>query len=94
MTADVLYHALEDKSIRLAAITLLILDECHHTLLKHPYSKVMMEYVKAKHEGLPGLPQVCTCNQKTIRKYIASHIFVLPMWGLSLRLLYIHINYI
>lgn len=44
MTAQILLNILRHSIIKMEAIHLLILDECHHAVKKHPYSLVMSEF--------------------------------------------------
>uniref|UniRef100_A0A0D9VNU3 Endoribonuclease Dicer homolog 1 n=1 Tax=Leersia perrieri TaxID=77586 RepID=A0A0D9VNU3_9ORYZ len=44
MTAQILLNILRHSIIKMDAIHLLILDECHHAVKKHPYSLVMSEF--------------------------------------------------
>ncbi|KAG7595538.1 P-loop containing nucleoside triphosphate hydrolase [Arabidopsis suecica] len=44
MTAQILLNILRHSIIRMETIDLLILDECHHAVKKHPYSLVMSEF--------------------------------------------------
>uniref|UniRef100_A0A7N0UKV6 Uncharacterized protein n=1 Tax=Kalanchoe fedtschenkoi TaxID=63787 RepID=A0A7N0UKV6_KALFE len=44
MTAQILLNILRHSIIKMEAISLLILDECHHAVKKHPYSLVMSEF--------------------------------------------------
>lgn len=44
MTAQILLNILRHSIVRMDAIHLLILDECHHAVKKHPYSLVMSEF--------------------------------------------------
>jgi hypothetical protein len=44
MTAQILLNILRHSIIKMEAINLLILDECHHAVKKHPYSLVMFEF--------------------------------------------------
>ncbi|CAA7056222.1 unnamed protein product [Microthlaspi erraticum] len=44
MTAQILLNILRHSIIRMESINLLILDECHHAVKKHPYSLVMSEF--------------------------------------------------
>nr|ABV31244.1 dicer-like 1 [Physcomitrium patens] len=44
MTAQILLNILRHSIVRMEAIHLLILDECHHAVKKHPYSLVMPEF--------------------------------------------------
>ena len=51
-------HLRPDKIPSLAAFTLIIFDECHHTRKGEPYNSVMKNYLQSKKEGEQGLPQV------------------------------------
>ncbi|XP_058753395.1 endoribonuclease Dicer homolog 1-like [Vicia villosa] len=44
MTAQILLNILRHSIIKMEGIDLLILDECHHAVKKHPYSLVMSEF--------------------------------------------------
>ncbi|GAB4861487.1 Dicer-like protein 1 [Ancistrocladus abbreviatus] len=44
MTAQILLNILRHSIIKMEFIHLLILDECHHAVKKHPYSLVMSEF--------------------------------------------------
>ncbi|KAH6756960.1 dicer-like 1 [Perilla frutescens var. hirtella] len=44
MTAQILLNILRHSIVKMEAISLLILDECHHAVKKHPYSLVMSEF--------------------------------------------------
>ncbi|EOA39476.1 hypothetical protein CARUB_v10008073mg [Capsella rubella] len=44
MTAQILLNILRHSIISMETINLLILDECHHAVKKHPYSLVMSEF--------------------------------------------------
>lgn len=44
MTAQILLNILRHSIIKMEVINLLILDECHHAVKKHPYSLVMSEF--------------------------------------------------
>nr|XP_046270347.1 probable ATP-dependent RNA helicase DHX58 [Scatophagus argus]XP_046270348.1 probable ATP-dependent RNA helicase DHX58 [Scatophagus argus] len=61
-TAQILYNALinveESKHVELSDITLLIIDECHHTNKESVYNKVMGCYVEKKLKGERPLPQI------------------------------------
>nr|AHX37213.1 RNA helicase [Oplegnathus fasciatus] len=61
-TAQILYNALtnteETKHVELSDITLLIIDECHHTNKEGVYNKVMGCYVEKKLRGERPLPQI------------------------------------
>uniref|UniRef100_H2LFL8 RNA helicase n=2 Tax=Oryzias latipes TaxID=8090 RepID=H2LFL8_ORYLA len=61
-TAQILYNALIDKEeakhVELSDITLLIIDECHHTHKEAVYNKVMRCYMEKKLKGERQLPQI------------------------------------
>uniref|UniRef100_A0A3Q3XKB4 RNA helicase n=1 Tax=Mola mola TaxID=94237 RepID=A0A3Q3XKB4_MOLML len=61
-TAQILYNSLtnveETKHVELSDITLLIIDECHHTHKESVYNQVMRCYVEKKLKGEQPLPQV------------------------------------
>ncbi|XP_063328317.1 ATP-dependent RNA helicase DHX58-like [Pelmatolapia mariae] len=61
-TAQILYNALinkeEARHVELSDITLLIIDECHHTHKESVYNKVMRLYVEKKLKGEKPLPQI------------------------------------
>ncbi|XP_044038487.1 probable ATP-dependent RNA helicase DHX58 [Siniperca chuatsi] len=61
-TAQILYNALtnmeETKHVELSDITLLIIDECHHTHKDSVYNKVMGCYLEKKLKGEQPLPQI------------------------------------
>ncbi|XP_008327470.1 ATP-dependent RNA helicase DHX58 [Cynoglossus semilaevis] len=61
-TAQILYNAMisaEDlKHIDLSDISLLIIDECHHTNKESVYNQIMRCYVEKKLEGKRPLPQI------------------------------------
>ncbi|XP_063328316.1 ATP-dependent RNA helicase DHX58-like isoform X3 [Pelmatolapia mariae] len=61
-TAQILYNALinkeEARHVELSDITLLIIDECHHTHKEEAYNKVMRLYVEKKLKGEKPLPQI------------------------------------
>lgn len=44
MTAQILLNTLRHSIVKMSSIHLLILDECHHAVKKHPYSLVMSEF--------------------------------------------------
>ncbi|GAV80355.1 dsrm domain-containing protein/DEAD domain-containing protein/Helicase_C domain-containing protein/Ribonuclease_3 domain-containing protein/PAZ domain-containing protein/dsRNA_bind domain-containing protein [Cephalotus follicularis] len=44
MTAQILLNILRHSIVKMEEINLLILDECHHAVKKHPYSLVMSEF--------------------------------------------------
>ncbi|XP_014893336.1 ATP-dependent RNA helicase DHX58 [Poecilia latipinna] len=61
-TAQILYNALinkeEAKHVELSDITLLIIDECHHTHKESVYNKIMRCYVEKKLKGQRRIPQI------------------------------------
>ncbi|KAM3863787.1 ATP-dependent RNA helicase DHX58 [Diretmus argenteus] len=61
-TAQILENALTDtedsKHVELSDITLLIIDECHHTHKEAVYNKIMRRYVEKKLKGEARLPQI------------------------------------
>ncbi|XP_053706764.1 probable ATP-dependent RNA helicase DHX58 isoform X1 [Synchiropus splendidus] len=61
-TAQILYNAMtsrEDlKHLDLSAITLLIIDECHHTIKEGVYNKIMRTYVERTLRDERPLPQI------------------------------------
>nr|QYW22327.1 LGP2 [Channa argus] len=61
-TAQILYNAMinteETKHVELSDITLLIIDECHHTHKESPYNKIMRCYVEKKLKKEQRLPQI------------------------------------
>uniref|UniRef100_A0A1A7Z5W6 RNA helicase n=1 Tax=Iconisemion striatum TaxID=60296 RepID=A0A1A7Z5W6_9TELE len=61
-TAQILYNAMinteESKHVELSDITLLIIDECHHTHKESVYNKIMRCYVEKKLLGQKPLPQI------------------------------------
>ncbi|KAM4534890.1 ATP-dependent RNA helicase DHX58 [Fundulus diaphanus] len=61
-TAQILYNALinkdEARHIELSDITLLIIDECHHTHKESVYNKIMRCYIAKKLKGQQPIPQI------------------------------------
>ena len=57
-TAGKLLNELDDSKVRLDEISLLVIDECHHTRKDTPYAKVMGCYLEEKQSGRVELPQV------------------------------------
>ncbi|XP_077413311.1 ATP-dependent RNA helicase DHX58 isoform X2 [Vanacampus margaritifer] len=61
-TAQILLNALdsddEAKHVELSDVTLLVVDECHHTHDKTVYNKIMRLYLEKKRRGEKRLPQV------------------------------------
>ena len=59
LTAQILVNSLNNGDVKMSSIDLLILDECHHTNLKHPYNAIMLTYHKLKTEHPTSkLPQI------------------------------------
>ena len=50
MFQDVLDHGF----FTMARVNLLILDECHHAIGKHPYKRIMTRYAERKERGDQG----------------------------------------
>lgn len=46
LTAEILRGALTDNIVKITDASLIIFDECHHTMENHPYNMVMAEYLK------------------------------------------------
>ncbi|XP_061568721.1 probable ATP-dependent RNA helicase DHX58 [Cololabis saira] len=61
-TAQILYNAMinteEAKHVELSDITLLIIDECHHTHKESVYNQIMRYYLERKLKGERPLPQI------------------------------------
>ncbi|KAM6966089.1 ATP-dependent RNA helicase DHX58 [Tautogolabrus adspersus] len=61
-TAQILYNAMmnmeDTKHVELSDITLLIIDECHHTNKECVYNQIMACYVEKKLKGERRLPQI------------------------------------
>lgn len=51
-------HLVPEKIPSLAAFSLLVFDECHHTRKGEPYNSLMKSYLKSKSNDPNGLPQV------------------------------------
>nr|CAB3237940.1 probable ATP-dependent RNA helicase DHX58 [Phallusia mammillata] len=60
MTPQILLNMLREESPELLhEISLLIFDECHHTMKNHPYNDIMRIYLKKKAEGTQqNFPQI------------------------------------
>jgi ERCC4-related helicase len=56
-TAGCLFNELSTKKISLAAVSLLVIDECHNTRKNSDYAKIMEVYIRAKLSG-EDVPQV------------------------------------
>ncbi|CAL8273211.1 unnamed protein product [Lota lota] len=80
-TAQILENALanpdEDRHAELSDITLLIIDECHHTHKEEVYNKIMRRYLGRKLRGEHKLPQILgltaspgTGGAKTLEKAV------------------------
>ncbi|XP_071093365.1 antiviral innate immune response receptor RIG-I-like [Haliotis cracherodii] len=84
MTPQIIVDAIADKAIdSLSIFTLLVFDECHHVLSKHPTSKIMAIYIDLKLEGVTRLPQVVGLTasvgvgkkkEATLKKGATTHI--------------------
>ena len=57
-TAGKFVNELNDSKVRLDEISLIVIDECHHTRKNAPYAKVMECYLEEKQSGKGELPQV------------------------------------
>jgi hypothetical protein len=44
MTAQIFLNILRHSFLKMGSVGLLILDECHHAVKKHPYSLIMQEF--------------------------------------------------
>lgn len=86
-TAQLLHNAMmdtdEDRHLELSDITLLIIDECHHTHKDHTYSKIMRCYVEKKLKDDGPLPQILgltaspgTGGKKTLDKAV-EHVLMI-----------------
>lgn len=62
MTPQILLNNMNSKQISLQDISLLILDECHHTRKREPYNNVMKQYLTLKRQEKDNLPQVQQSN--------------------------------
>ena len=57
-TAGKLHQELRKKDVSICDFTLIIADECHHATRQSNYCNIMEFYLKAKYEGISGLPQI------------------------------------
>ncbi|XP_061190504.1 antiviral innate immune response receptor RIG-I-like [Saccostrea echinata] len=57
MTPQILLNNINNKRVSLGEITLLILDECHHSRKKEPYNNVMKHYL-ARKRNKETIPQI------------------------------------
>ena len=57
-TAGKFLNELDDSKVRLNEISLIVIDECHHTRKNSPYARVMGCYLEEKQSGESELPQV------------------------------------
>lgn len=63
MTPQILLNNINSKQISLQEVSLLILDECHHTRKREPYNNVMKQYLHLKRDSKKtSLPQVGVPN--------------------------------
>ena len=72
-TPQILVNNINSGSIKtLSNFSLLILDECHHTVGTQPYTRVMIKYLYEKlNANATDLPQVSVFNdQKSFIVYI------------------------
>ncbi|XP_052690671.1 antiviral innate immune response receptor RIG-I-like [Crassostrea angulata] len=59
MTPQILLNNINSKQISLQEVSLLILDECHHTRKREPYNNVMKQYLHLKRDSKnTSLPRV------------------------------------
>ncbi|XP_077864016.1 interferon-induced helicase C domain-containing protein 1-like [Saccoglossus kowalevskii] len=59
MTAQVLVNSLKRGEVNISGLTMIILDECHHTTLDHPYNEIMKRYLDIKfNDDKADLPQI------------------------------------
>ena len=59
-TPQLLIDSIRKKEIeKLGVFSLLIFDECHHSMKDHPYNIIMNIYFEQKQKGFHPLPQVC-----------------------------------
>ena len=56
MTPQILLNNINSQQISLPEISLLIMDECHHTRKREPYNNVMKQYLTLKRRGDKRLP--------------------------------------
>ena len=57
-TAGKLLNELKEDKVHLEEISLIVIDECHHTVKEAPQAKVMEIYLERKQQGKAMLPQV------------------------------------
>ncbi|XP_078596657.1 ATP-dependent RNA helicase DHX58-like [Branchiostoma floridae x Branchiostoma japonicum] len=65
LTAQIVVNSLKAGSLDLTDLDQLILDECHHTTLDHPYNQIMRYYLKKKSELAAANP-----HQKSLPQVI------------------------
>lgn len=59
LTAQILINCLTNKEVKLSDVDMLIMDECHHTTMSHPYNRIMLSYLESKNERRGDrLPQI------------------------------------
>ncbi|KAI8503581.1 ATP-dependent RNA helicase dbp2 [Branchiostoma belcheri] len=57
LTAQIVVNSLKAGTLDLTDLDQLILDECHHTTLDHPYNQIMRHYLMRKDELKTANPQ-------------------------------------
>ncbi|CAH1265440.1 IFIH1 [Branchiostoma lanceolatum] len=57
LTAQIVVNSLKEGTLDLTNLDQLILDECHHTTLDHPYNQIMRYYLMKKDELKLANPQ-------------------------------------
>ncbi|XP_078700994.1 uncharacterized protein LOC144927456 [Branchiostoma floridae x Branchiostoma belcheri] len=57
LTAQIVVNSLKAETLDLTDLDQLILDECHHTTLDHPYNQIMRYYLMKKDELKTSNPQ-------------------------------------
>lgn len=77
MTAQILLNILRHSIIKMDTIDLLVLDECHHAVKKHPYSLVMSEFYhttpKEKRPAVFGM----TASPVNLKGFFLSNIMLM-----------------
>ncbi|XP_030538472.1 endoribonuclease Dicer homolog 3-like isoform X2 [Rhodamnia argentea] len=71
MTPQILLDALRRAFLNLDTVSLMIIDECHHTTKNHPYTKIMKEFYhksskKPKIFGMTASPVSCRGVSSTV----------------------------
>lgn len=84
MTAQILLNILRHSIVKMEAINLLILDECHHAVKKHPYSLVMSEFYhttpKEKRPSVFGMTASPVNLKGIFRLHYWCFYFLLEQW--------------